>query len=134
MQSNFRNSKEKLVWMATAGAAALVLVGSIAYSAISAANFSSQLEAIHKQEMQIQDSVESLEAIESTKSQCRIALSSAEDAYDGNFSAFMGWTDEFQVMLDYGIFAADTVALIAIPQLAADGDEALEAAKNATCE
>lgn len=133
MQSKVKNSREKLIWMIAAGTAFVVLIGSIAFNFVSASTLNSELASIATQESEIEADVQAVKAQLFVSSQCRSVLDNTEEAYDNYFSAFMGWTDEFDVMINYGIFAADTVALLAIPQLAADGDDALETAKNSVC-
>lgn len=133
MQTKFSNHKEKIVWMCAAGASLLVFLASMGFSAASHSALNADLAAIHKKESVIEDSVAAAEALRESIRECRASLASAGTAYDNFWSAYLGWTDEFDVMLSYGIFAADTVALIAIPQVAADGDDALDLARSVSC-
>lgn len=133
MQNNLQGPKEKLIWLIAAGTALLVLLGTVIYTAVSASNLNAQLSAIEAQESKIQESVKKVEAVKASINECESALQAVDEAYDNYWSAYLGWTDEVDVMLNYGIFAADTVALIAIPQIAADGDDALNTAMSYSC-
>jgi hypothetical protein len=56
-----------------------------------------------------------------------------QSAYDSYFSAYKSWADNMQVMLNYGIFAGDVMAIVFTPQIASEGDGFLEQAKQAGC-
>lgn len=133
MSSNFSGKREKIVWFSAAGVAFAIFISSLGFSLISNANLNSQLASVQNSENKIKKSVEEAQAIQTTLENCNAALESAAYAYDDYWSAYLGWTDEFDVMLNYGIFAADTVALIAIPQVAAEGDDYLLEAKSISC-
>lgn len=133
MQNKIKSSKEKFIWAIAAGTALLVLVGTVVFTAVSASTLNAQLTAIEAKENKIQESVKKVEAVKASINECKSALKAVDEAYDNYWSAYLGWTDEVEVMLNYGIFAADTVALIAIPQIAADGDEALTTAMSYSC-
>lgn len=133
MQNNVQGPKEKLIWLIASGIALLVLIGTVVFTAVSASNLNAQLSAIQAKESKIQESVKKVEAVKASINECKSALKSVDEAYDNYWSAYLGWTDEVDVMLNYGIFAADTVALIAIPQIAADGDDALNTAMSYSC-
>lgn len=134
MQSNITSKKEKLAWYIAAGASLVIFLGVIGYSIFTAVSVSSQLDSIKAQESAIQKSVTEVTAVTGKINQCKLVLTQVNDAYDSYFSAFMGWTDQFEVMLNYGIFAADTVGFIAIPQEAAAGDDSLAMAQGMTCD
>lgn len=133
MRTNLKNRKEKLIWKIAASFSLLLCVGSVVFSGITSSNLNNQLASIHSEDEMIQKSVKVAEQTLSDIHACKSSLKDVENAYDNYWSAYMGWTDEFDNMMNYGIFAADTVAFIAIPKLATDGDDALSLAKSSSC-
>ena len=134
MDHRFKNSNERKIYVSVTLISLVALVLSILVTASQATGLRAQLSQIAATEGEISVEVENAKQLVTALGDCKEALGSLQLASERYHTAAVGWSDQLQVIKNYGNFAASSSSLYFLPQIAAEGDSALEAAKSAGCE